>query len=72
VTNRTVNEDNRHGEIPFTLGDVETAAAALTVTGASSSTGLVPNARIVFGGSGSNRTVTVTPARTNMERPRSR
>jgi hypothetical protein len=32
------------------------------VTGASSNTTLVPLANIVFGGSGANRTVTVTPA----------
>ena len=44
------------------MGDVETAAADLTVTGSSSNTALVPNANIVFGGSGANRTVTVTPA----------
>jgi len=44
------------------VGDVETAASSLTVTGASSNTGLVPVANIVFGGSASNRTVTVTPA----------
>ena len=46
----------------FTVGDVETAAGSLTVSGTSSNTTLVPNANIVFGGSGANRTVTVTPA----------
>jgi hypothetical protein len=34
----------------------------LTLSGSSSNTTLVPNANIVFGGSGANRTVTVTPA----------
>src|SRR5204863_327676 len=33
-----------------------------TVTGSSSNPTLVPNGNIVFGGSGANRTVTVTPA----------
>ena len=39
-----------------------TAAAALSVTKASSNNTLVPAANIVLGGSGANRTVTVTPA----------
>ena len=46
----------------FTIGDPETPAASLTLTGASSNQTLVPVANIVFGGSGSSRTVTVTPA----------
>jgi hypothetical protein len=41
---------------------VETDAATLTLSGSSSNTTLVPNANIVFGGSGANRTITVTPA----------
>ena len=49
------------GPINFTIGDPETAAASLTVTGSSSNTALVPNANIVFGGTGANRLVTVTP-----------
>jgi VCBS repeat-containing protein len=49
------------GPLAVTVGDVETAAASLTLAGSSSNTTLVPNANIVFGGSGANRTVTVTP-----------
>jgi hypothetical protein len=62
ITNQTINEDASTGALAFTVGDVETPAASLTVTGSSSNTALVPNANIVFGGSGANRTVTVTPA----------
>jgi hypothetical protein len=47
--------------IGFTVGDLETPAASLTLSGLSANTALVPNANIVFGGSDSNRTVTVTP-----------
>lgn len=54
--------DNSVGPIDFTIGDVETPAEWLTVSGYSSNSNLVPNANITFGGSGSNRTVTVTPA----------
>ena len=57
-----MNEDTATAPIAFTMGDAETAAGSLTVCGTSSNTTLVPNANIVFGGSGANRTVTVTPA----------
>lgn len=52
------------GTLPmaFTVGDPETAATDLTVSGVSANPTLLPGANIVFGGSGSNRTVTLTPA----------
>lgn len=59
---RTINEDGNTGPLPFVVGDVESTASFLTVSGASSDTNLVPDANIVFGGSASNRTVTVTPS----------
>lgn len=62
VPDQPINEDGNTGPIAFTVGDVETPAASLTVTGSSSNTALVPNANIVFGGSGASRTVTITPA----------
>ncbi len=62
ITNRTINEDTTTGPISFTVGDVETATDMLTLTGTSSNLTLVPNANITFGGSGANRSVTVTPA----------
>ena len=48
--------------ITFTVSDLETPAASLALSASSANTTLVPNANIVFGGSGSNRTVTITPA----------
>ena len=62
VGNQTVNEDTATGAIPFTVADDFTAAASLTLAKSSSNTALVPSANIVFGGSGANRNVTVTPA----------
>lgn len=62
IADRTVNEDVSTGVIAFTVGDSQTATGSLTVFGSSSNTALVPNANVVFGGSGANRTVTVTPA----------
>ncbi len=47
--------------IPFTVGDLETAVTSLVVTAQSSNPALAPTNNIVFGGSGANRTVTVTP-----------
>ena len=48
--------------IDFTVSDLETSSAGLNVSGTSANTALVPNANITFGGSGSDRTVTITPA----------
>jgi hypothetical protein len=48
--------------LDFTVSDLEAAAADLIVTGSSANTLLVPNGNIAFGGSGSNRNVTITPA----------
>ncbi len=52
ITNKSTQEDVASGPHSFTVGDVETAAASLTVTATSSNTALVPNANITFGGSG--------------------
>ena len=60
--NQTIVEDTPTGAISFTIGDVETLAASLAVSANSSNSALVPNGNIIFGGSGSNRTVMVTPA----------
>ena len=49
------------GPIPFTIGDAETAAVNLQLSASSSNPTLVPSGNIVFGGSGSNRTITLTP-----------
>jgi len=61
IADLAINEDANTGAIAFTVGDVETAVASLTLSAASSNLTLVPVANIVFGGSGASRTVTVTP-----------
>lgn len=50
--------------LPFTVSDMESPAESLSVSANSSNPALVPNdaAHIVFGGSGSNRTISLTPA----------
>lgn len=62
IPNQTILRDASTGATPFTVGDAETPAANLTLSGTSSNQTLVPSANIVFGGSGANRTVTATPA----------
>lgn len=62
IANQNTPANTASSPIAFTVGDAETAAESLTVSGTSSNTGLVPNGNISFGGSGANRTVTLTPA----------
>jgi uncharacterized repeat protein (TIGR01451 family) len=61
VGDRTIAEDTS-ANIPFTVGDAETAASQLEVIAtASSNPVLAPLSSITFGGSGSNRTVLIMP-----------
>src|SRR6185503_6871667 len=62
IVDQATEEDTATPVLPFTIGDVETTAAALTVTATSSNTALVPNANLVLAGSGANRTINATPA----------
>jgi len=61
ITNQTVPVNGTAGPISFTIGDADSPVGTLVVSGASSNTNIVPDANIVFGGSNSNRTVTITP-----------
>src|SRR6266571_8973481 len=62
IADLSTSQNTATAPIAFTVGDAQTAAGSLIVTAASSNPTLVPGANIVFGGSGANRTVTVTPA----------
>ena len=61
VSNQTILEDSilGTGSLAFTVSDVETPAASLSVSATSSNQGLVSDANIILGGSGNNRTVSV-------------
>src|SRR5206468_813723 len=61
IADQSTDEDTPTPAIPFTISDVETNADRLMVAGSSSNQGLVPDANIAFGGSGSDRTVTIRP-----------
>ena len=61
VSDRTTSEDTTVADIPVTLS-ADTSDEFFVLTGTSSNPALVPNANITFGGTGTARTVTVTPA----------
>lgn len=61
IANQTMNEDGTL-VLSFTVGDTETAASQLLVIGSSSDETLIPGANITFGGSGTNRTISLSPA----------
>ncbi len=61
IPDQTVTQNSPTAPISFTIGDVETAASNLIVSATSSNLTLLPTDNIMFGGSGSNRTVTLTP-----------
>jgi hypothetical protein len=62
IPDQTISQNSSTGPIDFTIGDIETTAGSLALSATSSDPTLVPNGNIVFGGSGANRTVRVTPA----------
>jgi Concanavalin A-like lectin/glucanases superfamily/FG-GAP-like repeat/HYR domain len=62
LPSRTIAANSNTGDIPFTIGDAETPVPGLLVSATSSNTTLVPVGNITLDGSGSNRTVRVTPA----------
>jgi subtilisin-like proprotein convertase family protein len=61
IAAQTIAANTATAALPVIVTDVETPTANLTLTGTSSNQALVTDAGIVFGGSGTNRTVTVTP-----------
>jgi hypothetical protein len=62
LANLSINANTSSGGLAFTVGDTGTAAGSLLVSGSSSNPTLLPNANIVFGGSGATRVVLLTPA----------
>ena len=62
VADQTTPANTPTPPIAFTVGDAETAAVSLTLGATSSNRALVPDAAIVFGGTGASRTVTVSQA----------
>jgi hypothetical protein len=61
IANQTTMSGTATAALAFTVGDAETPPGSLDLSATSSNLAFVPNANIVFGGSGAARTVTVTP-----------
>jgi hypothetical protein len=61
ITNKTTAEDTAVPQFTFNIGD-GTGALITSVTATSSNTTLIPNANLVIGGSGSTRTLDISPA----------
>jgi hypothetical protein len=62
VMDQTITANTSSSAFAFTIGDLETAADSLVLSASSSNTSLLTNSNIVFAGSGSNRTVMLSPA----------
>ncbi|MBI3853018.1 MAG: immunoglobulin domain-containing protein [Verrucomicrobia bacterium] len=62
IANQTVLMDMVTAPIAFTISDLETPAANLSLAASSTNESLLPATSVVFGGSSSNRTVTLTPS----------
>jgi hypothetical protein len=62
IADQAVRKGGTTGPIAFTVSDAETLAGSLVLSATSSDPKLIPVNAIVFGGSGGNRSVTVTPA----------
>ncbi|MDI6034540.1 HYR domain-containing protein [Flavobacterium sp. LB2P84] len=62
ISNQSTCPNSAVSDLAFTISDAETVAGSLTLSATSSNQTLLPGANIVFGGSGANRTVSLTPA----------
>ncbi|MEY4385506.1 MAG: hypothetical protein RLY20_789 [Verrucomicrobiota bacterium] len=62
VSNQVTVVNTATAAIPLTIADAQTAASNLVLTAVSSNGTLMPTNRIVFGGAGSSRTVTLAPS----------
>jgi hypothetical protein len=62
ISNQVTAVNVAVGPLPITVNDLETPASNLVLTATTSDASVVPVSNIVFGGSGSSRTVTITPA----------
>jgi hypothetical protein len=62
VPNQAVSFGGTVGPLAFTVSDPQSSPSVLTVTATSSDTLLFPTGNIILGGTGANRTITLTPA----------
>ncbi len=61
IGNISISKNTSSGIINFTVNDAQTPANQLVVSATSSNTALIPNSNIFLGGTGTDRTIQVTP-----------
>ncbi len=61
IDDQVINEDTLLGPVPLLIQDIETAARNILLSGSSDNQALIPDSNINFGGSLSNRTVSLAP-----------
>ncbi len=61
IADQTIEQNTSTTPISFTISDAESPADQLTLRAVTSNTRLLPESSFVFGGSGRNRTLTITP-----------
>jgi hypothetical protein len=62
LTNVNIFQDTSAGPVSFSISDAESSGGNLALSAVSANPTLIPSPNIVFGGSGSNPTLTLTPA----------
>ena len=62
IANQAVDEDTPSAPLAFTIGDTDSVIGSLVLAATSSDQALIPDANLVLGGSGANRTIAITPA----------
>jgi glucose/arabinose dehydrogenase len=62
VSDQTTAEDTSIGPIPFTVIDDHSVSSLITLSVDSDNPALVPTSNLVLGGTGTNRTLTISPA----------
>lgn len=62
LIDRVVNRNSSTPAIPIRIGDTDTPVSSISLSATSSNPQVVPVSGIVFGGSGGNRTVIISPA----------
>ena len=61
IPDQTIQEDSAEATVSFTVRDSDTPATALNLSALSSNTALIANGALIFGGSGTNRTLVFRP-----------
>ncbi len=61
IADQNTDENTPTGSIAFTVNDINTDPSTLTLWGSSNNQVLIPDGNITFGGSGTDRTVVITP-----------